>query len=497
MATPRKFNGPATEGDWANYRDTITRMYIDQNKSLKEVMRVMKEQYYFFATEKMYKIRFKKWGVHKNLRPEQVGKLLIQQDRRAAAGKPSVAFVHGRKIDRDRLHAYLQRVSPARRKELESILAGRQQEEEEEESGADAIKWDIACRTPSPEPEPTTTILPPHLDAPDDLRLPEECMHIVHSYVDGAVDASIWRVTPERELVLPARARTWLDPVSCARQLLLTGFTKEGFQMLRISFDHYRDVMHRQDPSLLIETCLGLGALLQTGPGLPEALINYACEMSRIVLGPRHPLNLLLSRMKCVGPGGVAPYAAIVMQSYIAAMQRGSWVNPTYLATIYRAMVTSEFMDKEAAHRFVQGLVRELEADTTRDRSAEIQQMRTLITWMFHLHKQPAEVRMAAQNMSKNRKADPRIARFSCYSMLFSLTTNHHYEDDEAIQLMYDSLDICEGEYGRGDSSAATVRATLEGYLRRAGRLKEAAKVRRDFEVRWDDVCEQMSRLRT
>ncbi|KAI1083227.1 Clr5 domain-containing protein [Whalleya microplaca] len=490
MATPRKFNGPAAEGDWNNYRDTITHMYIDQNKSLKEVMRIMKENYYFYATEKMYKIRFKKWGVHKNLRAEQVGKLLVQQGRRAAVGKTSVAFVHGRRIDRDRLHAYLQRVSPARRRELESVLSGYQ------EPGENRIDWDIVCRTPSPEPSPPP-YLPPHLDAPDDLRLPEECMRIVHNYVYGAVDNALWQITPNRELVFPARARTWLDPVSCARQLLLTGYTKEGFRMLRISFDHYRDVIHRQEPSLLIETCLGLGALLQTGPGLPEALINYACEMARIVLGPMHPLNLILSRMKRAGPSGVAPYAAIVMQSYIRAISGASRVNPTYLATIYRAMVSSEFMEKEAAHRSVQELVRELEADRTRDRSREISQVQALITWMFHLHKQPAEVKMAAQNIAKNRKLDPRIARFSCYSMLYSLVSNDHYEDEEAIALMYQALEVCEGEYGTGESSAATIRATLDGYLRKVGRLKEAAKVRRDFDVQWDDVCDQMSKLRT
>lgn len=50
MATPQRYNGPAKDGDWANYRDTITSLYRDQNKSLKDVMRIMREEYYFFAT---------------------------------------------------------------------------------------------------------------------------------------------------------------------------------------------------------------------------------------------------------------------------------------------------------------------------------------------------------------------------------------------------------------------------------------------------------------
>lgn len=50
MSMPQRFNGPAKDGDWNNYRDTITSLYLDQNKSLKEVMRIMREEYYFYAT---------------------------------------------------------------------------------------------------------------------------------------------------------------------------------------------------------------------------------------------------------------------------------------------------------------------------------------------------------------------------------------------------------------------------------------------------------------
>ena len=50
ITTPQRYNGPAKDGDGTNYRDTITSLYLDQNKSLKEVMRIMREEYYFFAT---------------------------------------------------------------------------------------------------------------------------------------------------------------------------------------------------------------------------------------------------------------------------------------------------------------------------------------------------------------------------------------------------------------------------------------------------------------
>ncbi|XXG93943.1 hypothetical protein Hte_000193 [Hypoxylon texense] len=533
---PQRYNGPAKDGDWANYRDTITSLYLDQNKSLKEVMRIMREEYYFFATEKMYKIRFNKWGLHKKLRAHQVAELLVQRGKRAAVGKTSVSFVHGRKIDSDRLNTYLRRVSPARRKELEAILAGRV-----EVSGAQKRSIeDIICRTPSPEPEgepePEGPVVPVprRLDAPDGLRLPEECMQIVHSYVGGAFDASLWQRTPDKELVFPQRGKNWLDPVSSARQLFVNGFMDQGFHMVKITFDGYGEVMSRQDPSLLVETCLALGALLQSGPGLGESLLNYSFGLSRIVFGPRHPLHLLFARLRNADPAEINKFIGLVMQSYLQALLLNSQLKPTYLATLYRAMLNSDFIEVETAQRCMQDLLDDLEALSVSSSPAssdsagaessgsssggaeggsgsgsgsgsggdralqkDVEMLRYHVSWLLNLHNKPTEAAAAAQTLVETRGKDPRLARFSCYNMLRTLRTSHAVGTEEAIDMLYRSLDICEEEFGRADNATVTLLATLQSYLRRAGYVDEADGVRKDFETRWDEVMAGMAKRNT
>ncbi|KAI0843044.1 hypothetical protein F5Y06DRAFT_79787 [Hypoxylon sp. FL0890] len=502
--TPQRYNGPARDDDWTNYRDTITSLYLDQNKSLKEVMRIMREEYYFYATEKMYKIRFNKWGLHKKLRAHQVAELLVQQGKRAAVGKSSVSFVHGRKIDSDRLNTYLRRVSPARRKELMEILSGRAELGAAQQRSIE----EIICRTPSPEPE--SEPLPRRLEAPDGLRLPEECMQIVRSYVSGAFDAALWQTTPEKELVFPHRGRTWLDPVSSARQLFVNGFTEQGFRMLRITFDDYRDVMVRQDPSLLVETCLALGALLQSGPGLAESLINYVCGMSRIVFGPKHPLFLLFVRLKTASPSDISRFMGLILQSFLQAVQLDSCLKPTWLATVYRGMLNSDFIEASTAQKYMQDLLTELEQRLEQTESSlsdspgrealqtDIDFLQYHVSWLYKLHNIPTEAKISAQTFVKTYgSGDPRVTRFSCYNMLRTLRSSYEVSDDEAIELMFKSLTICETEFGRNDNATVTLLATLQSYLRRAGQEEAAAKIKADFETRWNEVMEELDKTKT
>lgn len=50
MAYLNNQDGWATAEDWAKYRQTITALYCNENKTLKEVMQLMREKYDFVAT---------------------------------------------------------------------------------------------------------------------------------------------------------------------------------------------------------------------------------------------------------------------------------------------------------------------------------------------------------------------------------------------------------------------------------------------------------------
>ena len=58
--------------DWNNLRQTITRLYLEENLKLSEVRDKLEKQYGFRATPKMYKTRLKAWGIEKNLKRADV-----------------------------------------------------------------------------------------------------------------------------------------------------------------------------------------------------------------------------------------------------------------------------------------------------------------------------------------------------------------------------------------------------------------------------------------
>ncbi|KAI0429261.1 Clr5 domain-containing protein [Xylaria sp. FL1042] len=55
-----------SQDEWEAMRPTIHKLYIEDLRSLDVVMRTMAEKYGFYATNKMYKIRFSRWGWRKN-----------------------------------------------------------------------------------------------------------------------------------------------------------------------------------------------------------------------------------------------------------------------------------------------------------------------------------------------------------------------------------------------------------------------------------------------
>ncbi|KAK6834976.1 hypothetical protein PG987_009670 [Apiospora arundinis] len=66
----------ATAVDWATHRETITRLYWDEANTLREVQRIMKEVHNFHATDRMFKSRFRQWGLIKNLKTSEKEQVL-------------------------------------------------------------------------------------------------------------------------------------------------------------------------------------------------------------------------------------------------------------------------------------------------------------------------------------------------------------------------------------------------------------------------------------
>ncbi|KAK8087564.1 hypothetical protein PG997_002525 [Apiospora hydei] len=66
----------ATPSQWEDHRSTISRLY--RRNTLSELMHTMQEEYGFYATSRMYKLRIHAWGLRKNLTFKEAKGLLTQ-----------------------------------------------------------------------------------------------------------------------------------------------------------------------------------------------------------------------------------------------------------------------------------------------------------------------------------------------------------------------------------------------------------------------------------
>ncbi|KAI0975519.1 Clr5 domain-containing protein [Xylaria arbuscula] len=100
----------AKPSEWAAQKDIIKRLYLDDNKTLDEVRRIMADEHQFHATPSMYKKRIRAWHFSKKLEEDDVLEVLQQKLEKKAAGESSHNLViRGRVVRNQRLRRFLER----------------------------------------------------------------------------------------------------------------------------------------------------------------------------------------------------------------------------------------------------------------------------------------------------------------------------------------------------------------------------------------------------
>lgn len=105
----------AQNDDWNRHRERIIMLYIAEKKTLKDVMAIMEEKYSFVATERMYKARFKVWGIGKNVTAAHVCKLLNELAQHQKRGLciddacETTELKVGKDLDVKRIQTYMKR----------------------------------------------------------------------------------------------------------------------------------------------------------------------------------------------------------------------------------------------------------------------------------------------------------------------------------------------------------------------------------------------------
>ncbi|KAI5861530.1 hypothetical protein GGS23DRAFT_137872 [Durotheca rogersii] len=100
---PKRAHSPYV---WETHKAEICRLYLDENRRLKDVMEIMESRHGFRASPKMYKTKLTQWKFFKNNRQTDVANLLFLQQNRQALGKETVFRRNGKPVD---IEAYMKR----------------------------------------------------------------------------------------------------------------------------------------------------------------------------------------------------------------------------------------------------------------------------------------------------------------------------------------------------------------------------------------------------
>ncbi|KAF0324874.1 hypothetical protein GQ607_007767 [Colletotrichum asianum] len=311
----------ATEDLWTCHRGIITRLYRDENKTLKEVKQIMEETYYFHATERMFKTRIKRWGLDKKFKEAEVLAMLQVKNKRDAAGKKTRFTVRNQEVEWERIAHYLKRRPDLQRdpryaspdqdqdaqRELVRLLKGEPGlglgpagagavDEQDYEAVA---RYGIRCRTPSPPPMPRV------IDPAADLRIPDEILRLMKGFFDGAFQGRMWTMVDDTLCAAGQRAPSrdrpnrWGDFMCDTHRHIVgrRGDFRGAHAALCAQLDVLRWIIKDQDPELAFFLCY---SVLSQPRDISEWLLPHICTLHEQVHGPRHPLTLIWARIRRV-----------------------------------------------------------------------------------------------------------------------------------------------------------------------------------------------------
>lgn len=328
-------------------RPIITRLYKDQNRTLKETMEIMERDHQFFATPRMYKTRIKNWGLDKKFKAQEVLVMLQAKKERETENKDTEFVVRGTKVDPRRMRRYLQRNKIVLDRFNEGSLNTAQLPSSHcSRSGDDSSRTSshaqgrrgrtpttstaVQVRTPSPEPHPAPT-----LGLPGPTRDTERLLFDVRAYMGGSFAAGTWfwdgsgRVQSRkgaRGEVLILDAWTRLEVVASG---MATAEQVNVFDTLNPAFEAIREIVREESP-LLVSRMLRLSRKLALlgNRQLWAMLVDFIGAQTQRLLGSHHILLAIWQQFRDVDLGSDEEVLDRAFMLIVAEFERTSCGSP-------------------------------------------------------------------------------------------------------------------------------------------------------------------------
>ncbi|KAI1738033.1 Clr5 domain-containing protein [Xylaria scruposa] len=479
MASDRSSIPWAHAEDWDKHRTVITELYINQKTKLKDVMRIMTEEYKFCATIKMYKTRLKKWGLAKNKRskPTPLEETIPELPNRSAGAADVSAETNQKSRSK-------QPIIPKKNKRLarnhnHMITPGN--------------SW------------PRSVIR--SMAAPDIYKFPEDSLRFTKVYFTTVR-------FPDREASLsgntviawPLAAGEWVNFAFAARTLFTLGYPRRAFLLVDMCCRQYRSLLSLEDLSIVDVTTAAIPGFFRLGPGLVEAFLDFVCNMCQIVLGKSHPLSILFQKFKAVGAENFVPCIKQALQYYGPnTIKVDSRPIMESFGIYYKDIMGSNLFGERLVLRHLQSLQHHLQhlLEQQAQGSPESQYhllehvhaLQCRIAWIRFYTGQHEEATQLVLGILSEPLADARvISGCGCYDILYEVAVAKD-DHDLALGILQKGVEVSVQGYGYAHCVTACKMTALESYLRSRGRLEEADKVCKDVERQLEQICGGVQRL--
>ncbi|OBT47133.1 hypothetical protein VE00_03127 [Pseudogymnoascus sp. WSF 3629] len=292
-----------TTRDWDAQRLEITRLY--DNGTLESVMKFMRDRHRLDATLKQYKDRIKKWGLNKNIQPDEMEAMIRKQHKRALeSNKPSAFRVRKRPVNPKKIDRYI--------KEHPTNSFGAN--EMDGNMGSAPTPGAISCYTPSNTgPRTPQAALSPHtgsnLQPPYSYQSPHGVSYnfghptptLPSSPSVAQINSSFHR-QPFSPLFISSPPNSSFPNTDNLHEITFTGRSPAPFSVLAtprtpdqsLREDEETSIMYDVDPHMLAN--LQNKALVLGKQGeyrKAEKIFRQVMQEWEKLLGPEHPDTLL------------------------------------------------------------------------------------------------------------------------------------------------------------------------------------------------------------
>ncbi|KAK7964133.1 hypothetical protein PG988_011107 [Apiospora saccharicola] len=286
--------------DWSHLRDIITQLYIIDDHPLKEVQRIMREQFSFHATQKMYKNQFRRWGLRKNLSSQFIHDFLVRTGQQHSLVPSQSLYVTIR--------------TPNLIRPITSSI------------------WPCpGSNRPWPGSninikllfQPKSMSLPYYLKPPGDLGHVERSMNLIGDYIALSSKGSITNFNPWGTSYQKTadQAMTWMTMLSIGQHYIMDRRFGEGFAMLDHCFIRVRQML---EPTawLIFIVFYAVSTLAKLDSNVAGIFLRYLNNVANIPTP--HAFHHLFDIMKKCGADGVASmFPTVIGSFFMDALSQG------------------------------------------------------------------------------------------------------------------------------------------------------------------------------